>query len=379
MKKTKIISIVLAIVMLISIMSICVSATDTSYSGFCNYFVTGENILKPEDFEVVITVDDSNILALDGESPKYTLNIVDITTSDGISYYTNEQEFFEVFASETYEGAPINIDFTITFDSDKCFGKLNYTVDIKGFSAPLSLGLGGLDDALSGVLLPAELQTKGNIPEFPSVDVSSIEVTSRPIKDTYYDNEKYDATGLAVNCALTNGQTGSVVYSEDTAYVFDFNPSASEKLSVLDTEVAIFLDGAPILYAPIQVSHKYSGNYVSITTDVYSENKPGYHAFVCDGCGEACDAQPHNPSPVLDENGEPLVDEEGEFICWTSNNDQTFLKNGTESSICQDCGAVLTRNTFGTADYNETLANYHFIRVILDYVNALLRIINGAF
>ena len=160
--------------------------------------------------------------------------------------------------------------------------------------------------------------------------------------------------------------------------MFTANPSKDEKLNVNATEVIAYFDGIELVKLPVNVTHAWSKDFVSITTDLYSESKPGYHAIVCDGCGEAHNAQPHIPSPVLDENGDPLVDEEGNVVCWTSNNDQTFLKNGTESSICQDCGAVLTRNTFGTADYNDTLANYHFIRVILDYINALLRIINGA-
>ena len=73
-----------------------------------------------------------------------------------------------------------------------------------------------------------------------------------------------------------------------------------------------------------------------------------------------------------------MYDDEGNEICWTYNNDQTFTSNGTESSICMDCGAVLTRDVFSSADYNNIFANYHFLRVIFDYINTLLRILGAA-
>jgi hypothetical protein len=43
-----------------------------------------------------------------------------------------------------------------------------------------------------------------------------------------------------------------------------------------------------------------------------------------------------------------------------------------------DCGAVLTRDVFSSADYNDAFANYHFLRVIFDYINTLLRFIGAA-
>lgn len=358
MKKTKILSVALAVILVFSIMSVCVSASDVSYSETYNYFVDGKNILNPEDFNVTINIDKSKILALDNESPEFTVVIDSITTSDNINYYDDEQAFFDVFTSETYEGAPVNVSFTVTFGSDKCFGDLNYTIDIEGFSAPPAISIPGLSDL--GVFTPVTLSAKGNIPQFPSVDASTIKVINKPVKNLYNDTEKFDATGLEITCALTNGQTGAVTYSEETAYVFDFNPTSSEKLSVHDQEVAILLDGIPFLYVPIQVTHKYSDGFVSITNDYYTATKPGYHAIVCEGCGEAYNPQPHIPTD------------------WVYNNDQTFLQNGTISSTCSDCGVVLTARAQGSADYNTQLGEYHFIRVILDYINMLLSIINGA-
>jgi hypothetical protein len=124
--------------------------------------------------------------------------------------------------------------------------------------------------------------------------------------------------------------------------MFTCNPSKDEKLSVFSTEVVTFFAGQYLSRIPVNVDHKISDGYVCITTDYYTENKPGYHAKVCEGCGEAHDAQPHEVNPDA----------------WTSNNDATFMNNGTESTNCLVCNAVVTRNTFGTAGFNETFADY---------------------
>ena len=321
-------------------------------------------------------------------------------------YLKDEDAFFEIFKAEDFSGTDLEVTLKFDFESAKVFGTLNYKIIIFGFMAPsFSVGLGPIDDALSNITLPTEIAIEGSVWQFPSVD--SFEVTKKPVKQDYLDSEKFDLDGTSLNVhtkvatgyteeldpvtgetvityEYKPGYSGKIEYSPETANMFTCNPSKDEKLNVNATEVIAYFDGFEIAKLPVNVKHDLpdpadeENHFVSITTDLYTDAKPGYHAIVCDGCGEAHNAQPHIPSPVLDENGQPLVDEEGEIICWTSNNDQTFLKNGTESSICQDCGAVLTRNTFGTADYNDTLANYHFIRVILDYINMLLSIINGA-
>ena len=377
MKNLRILSSILIIVILVSVMNLGVCASGTTYSAEHSYFIYPEYTFDPDNFDVNVTIDKSKILAFDDESTEFSCVINSIVAND-IDYLTDPQGFCDIFTAENFEGAYIYITFTVEFVSDKCFGALDYTIDIDGFSAPPSLGIGGLDDAISSLPVPKEISISGTFDEFPKIDASTIKTTQIPEKNSYYDTEKYDANGLVVTCSLSNGNSGTITYNDETAYIFEFNPSTTEKLSVLDTEVAILLDGTPVFYAPIKVSHQYSQNYVNITTDIYTDSKPGYHAIVCEGCGDAYDAHPHTPTPLLGDDGQPLVDEEGNVLCWTSNNDQTFLKNGTESSICQDCGAVLTRNTFGTADYNEVLGNYHFIRVILDYINMLLSIINGA-
>lgn len=397
----KVISIMLAAVLLVSCFGLSVIAAETAPAA--SYTVSGsyalaENVeVSPELFTVNVTVDSSKIAALDGESKEFTYTL-DSLTANGVDYLQDEEAFYAVFEAEDYTGAVLEATVTFNFESDKVFGTLDYAIDIVGFMAPMAIGLGPVDEALSNVALPVEVSIEDNVWNFPKVD--TIVVDSRPTKQDYLDNEKFDFEGTSIIVATKvatgyndvagesgvierqyiyePGYTGVVDYAPSNANMFTGNPSVNEKLNVNVTEVVAYFDGIEIAKLPIKVDHAWSAGYSSITTAKYTEGNPGYHAIVCDGCGEAHDAQPHTPTPVLDENGDVLIDEEGNEVCWTFNNDQTFMNNGTESSVCSDCGAVLTRDTFGTADYNDSLANYHFIRVILDYINMLLNIINGA-
>lgn len=396
----KLLSILLVAVMLFTSLSVIASADGTpaiSYTVTGTYNLSSKTEVSPELFNVSVNIDSSKIAALDGESKAYTYTI-DSVVANGIDYLTNEDEFFAAFDAEDFAGTVLEVTVTINFESAKVFGTLNYEVDVTGFMTPLSVGLAPVDDALANVALPVEVSFSDNVWQFPSVD--EIEILQRPERQDYLDNEKFefDGTKVAVKTKVATGYTelpdatgaisrvytyeegytGIVEYGSQTANMFTTNPDKNENLNVNVNEVIAYFDGIELAKLPVKVEHAWSSGFVSITNDIYTEGKPGYHAIVCDGCGEAHNAQPHNPSPVLDGNGDPVLDGDGNEVYWTYNNDQTFLNNGTESSICSDCGAVLTRNTFGTADYNDSLANYHFIRVILDYINTLLRLINGA-
>ena len=398
----KLLSVLLVAALLFSSISL-ISVSAEEATPALSYTVTGSYNLgvktdaQKELFNVDVIVDSSKIAALDGESKAYTYEI-DSIVANGIDYMTDEDAFFAAFDSEDYAGTVFEVTFTINFESDKVFGTLDYTVNVTGFMEPLEIGLGPVDDALAGVALPVDVTFSDNVWQFPALDEMAI--LQKPTKQDYKDTEHFDFEGtkVAVQTKVATsyvevpdstgalhrvytyetGYAGLVEYGPETANMFTTNPSKDEKLNVNVKEVIAYFDGIELAKLPVTVEHAWSSGYVSITTNKYTEGNPGYHAILCDGCGEAHDAQPHNPTPVLDENGEPVLNEEGEIVCWTFNNDQTFLNNGTESSICSDCGAVLTRDTFGTADYNDSLANYHFIRVILDYINALLRIINGS-
>ena len=398
----KLLSVLLVAVMLFSSIGLIsvIAAEPTpalSYTVTGTYALSGKADAQKELFNVDVVIDSSKIAALDGESKAFTCT-VDSVVANGIDYMTDEEAFFAAFDSEDYSGTNVEVTLTINFESDKVFGTLDYTVNIMGFMEPLTVGLGPVDDALSNVALPISVSISDNVWQFPAVD--EIDILARPTKQDYLDTEKIDFEGTTIGVktkvatsyvevpgasgaiervyTYEEGYSGLIEYGPQTANMFSANPTKDEKLNVNVTEVIAYFDGIELVKLPVTVSHAWSNGYSSITTDKYTEGKPGYHAIVCDGCGEAHDAQPHTPSPVLDENGNPVLDEDGNEVCWTFNNDQTFLNNGTESSICADCGAVLTRDTFNTADYNTDLANYHFIRVILDYINALLRIINGS-
>lgn len=407
----KFLSILLALTMIFSCTTIVASAEGEGEGEgepvtppALTFEVTGTYFLA-ENVEVTellfsydLTLDSSKICAFDGESKDYTYEMKSIV-ANGVDYMTDPEAFFASFSAEDYVGTNLDVTFVINFESDKVFGTLDYSCNIMGFMAPLSVGLGPVDDALANVALPVEVTIEGNVWDFPAVDPATANVLQRPSKQDYLDTEKFDLSGTTLELGTikaidrvekigTDGTTyfeytyetgysGTVTYGPDNANMFTCHPDKNEQLSVNTSEVIAYFDGIEVAKLPVNVEHAWSNGYVSITTDKYTEGKPGYHAILCDGCGEAHDAQPHIPSPVLDEEGNVMLDEEGNEICWTYNNDQTFTSNGTESSICMDCGATLTRDVFSSADYNDVFANYHFLRVIFDYINTLLRIISG--
>lgn len=381
MKFRKLLSALLVAVMIFSIFAINVSAdAPLSFTVTETAAVSAKGSLMKELFNIEVSIDESKFCALDGYTDDYTITInsakvKDPVTAEYYDYYTDPDKFFGIFTVEEFAGALVEVEFTIEFLSNHVFGELNYTIDISGFMEPYSIGFGPVDDALSNVALPVEVKKTGNIWQFPAID--NITINSVPEKSNYYDTEKFDLEGTQVyvetkvatsydsrtdTYIYEAGKAGTVTYSEANSNMFTCNPSKDEKLSVLSTEVVTFFAGQYLSRIPVNVDHKVSDGYVCITTDYYTENKPGYHAKVCEGCGEPHDAQPHEVNPDA----------------WVSNNDATFMNNGTESTNCLVCNAVLTRNTFGTAGFNETFADYHFILVIFQYINVILRIINGA-
>lgn len=376
----KIFSIALAVVMLFSIMSVCVSAETpaTTYTGKASIMIAGDNSLNPENFEISLALNNHKLGALDGASTEFTYTLDKVENPFGVSYFTNPEEFFAFYTDEEFTGSSIEIEFTVELVSDEIFGQLDYIITIKGFSAPLDAGIdlgilggligGGDDSADISAKLPTDIVYNGTIEGVPTIDTSTIQILGRPEKSDYYDSEKFDATGLKLAFSLSNGKNGTFTYNEANAHMFSFIPTTNENLTCYDSEVSVFIFGTYIMNTPISVEHKWScdaeGNpaYVNITTDKYSDNKPGYHAIVCEGCGETHDAQPHTVDPNA----------------WTYNNDQTFVANGTESNTCLDCGTVLIRDTFGTAGFNTTFADMHFIKVIFEYINVLFRFIGAA-
>ncbi len=375
MKKRKLLSIVLVAVMLFSSISICASAeTGLTVQGKANVDIKTGATFDPETFNIELNINRNLIGTFDTTDAatgkithdfNFEYEITAITTTDGntiFDYLTNPEEFLAFFTSEDFNGGSIGIEFTVKFDTENIFGKLEYTVSVDGFAIPIDMGdLGGVVGDI-GANIPTTLKTTGTVDNFPSIIASSVSTISVPKNTDYLDSEKYDASGLVLSFTTSTGATGEYTYSEETAYSFNCIPSASQNLSCGDSFITVMIIDTPVFYSPISVSHDWSDGPVNITTYKYTDENPGFHAIVCEGCGETHTAEPHIPA-----NAE-----------WTSNNDQTFVANGTESNECAACGTVLTRNTFGTADYNTAFGDLHFLLVIFDYINVLLRFIGAA-
>ncbi|MEE1504322.1 MAG: hypothetical protein UGF89_08795 [Acutalibacteraceae bacterium] len=388
MKTKKILSVLLAIVMIASVMSVGAYADDVAvYTDSATYSIKPKATLNPDNFSATLNIDYSKISTLDGGTVDVTGHVISVvathTSYDGsihtADYVADPDAFFAIFDKVVEDVAYVKeynanneeklpdipyielaVETEVRIGDPRAFGILNYTIDVVGFSEPMSIGIGPVDDLLSGVAVPVNISFPGTVEDFPSI--ASKTITGRPIKTDYTDAEKFDPTGLAFDITLTNGETGTFTYSEENSHMFICTPTKNEKLTTYDTQVVVEFLGEQVSKVPITVVHQFSQHYVSITTDKYFANKPGYHALVCEGCGETHDAQPH---VVADEDA------------WTPNGDQSFLANGTESNICEVCKTTLIRDAHGSADYNDALADYHFIRVILDYINMLLNIING--
>ncbi|MBQ7115246.1 MAG: hypothetical protein IJN94_02385 [Clostridia bacterium] len=389
MKIKKILAVILTVALLSGLATTNVSASEgLSYSATDSKVITTDYTLDPDSFQISLSVDDNKICSLDGTSKNYTAEITSFSaiyteisgTTHSCDYIVSPEDFFEVFEkrdadieyAETYNAdkepeyhlkvSDITLvsSISISFDENSVFGALEYNISINGFSAPaLSTGsLGFGDTAL--LFVPTELNLEGVFYDFPVI-ASQPTILSKPTKTNYTDAEKYDATGLKIEITTSAGATGTFSYNDSTSHLFKFNPSNKENLTIDNSEAIIYLSGVEILKTPINVEHQWSADYVNITTYKYTPNKPGYHAIVCEGCGETHDATPHE----IDENS------------WTYNNDQTFVSNGTESTNCLICNAVITRDTVGTADFNTAFADMHFIKVIFEYINILLQLIGA--
>lgn len=417
MNMKKLLSILLAVVMLFSAFSININAEDTgiTYSAVASHKLSRNGSVSETLFSVDVEIDENKFTCFDGGNKEYSKEITSVVASYQVStfdgsvgekltadYLTDPDAFFALFerqdedrkAIDEYnknlvEGqkehppvssASIDVGFNIKFTDPDVFGSLDYTVKLSVME-PMNMDIPFVGDLLDAARLPTTAEVKGNIWSFPSIDKSTISIDKKPTKTTYKDNEIFELEGTKIsfatrkalsddaNTAYAPAASGTVTYKTDNtnndanAYMFTCHPQRGTKLTVNDHSVTTYFDGLEIGKTPVSVSHKWSNGPVNVTTDKWTETKPGYHAIVCEGCGEMHNATNH---VVADEDA------------WTPNNDQTFVGNGTESNTCADCGATLTRDALGSADYNDAFANYHFLRVILDYVNLILRLIGGA-
>lgn len=415
----KVISLILVVAMLFSFTCISVSAEGESETPRLSFteeitlVATKSHMLTSEDgsgFKVSLNTNNKNLVAFDGFSRDYTATIVSIQAQkDGdekITYdenYVSDPDaessinpFFEYFAvpeGEARKDVAIYVTIKVDFVDAEVFGDLGYEVSISGFSAPPNLGELGSIIGGDSLPIPTTITATGNISNFPKLKSSSLKVINASEKQLYLDSEypelegtsleltsekiTYDSEGKVISS--TDLYTGTVTYGPQTAHMFTTIPEKNEKVAVGTTEIVTSFSGIQFSIIPVSVDHDWSKNLVSITTDKYSANKPGYHAYVCNGCGKAHSREEHHPEIELDAQGNPILDENGnEVQKWTSNEDASFVGNGTASSTCQDCGATLTKDVHGSAGFNTAFENYHFLLVIFEYINLILRFIGTA-
>jgi beta-galactosidase len=67
--------------------------------------------------------------------------------------------------------------------------------------------------------------------ELKKPEMNNISIKSFPTKTTYKEGETLDPTGLVLTTSYDNGTTADVVYSEETAKDFAFNPDTKTALS----------------------------------------------------------------------------------------------------------------------------------------------------
>ena len=399
----KLLSLILVAVILFSFTSICVSAEEEEEAPAPRYTIIKEvTVTIPKNhrltnengdgFEVEIEIDDKNMVAMDGFSDEYTVEITKIQAQkDGFAKITYDPEyvdenpddestinpFFEYMAfaeDETRKDIVLYITYQIDFVDAEVFGEISYEISVSGFSAPPDLGgdLGGLlGGATDSLPIPTTVTSKEKITDFPAI--ASVNPVVSSTKMSYVDSEyvELDGTQVAVTTAIytydaegnitssTPYGSGTVTYASSNAHMFSTIPAKDERIPEGTTEIATYFAGWNIATLPVVVEHDWSSGPVCITTDKYTENKPGYHAIVCNGCGEAHTAEQHRVDPES----------------WVSNEDETFVANGTASTVCLDCGATLTKDVQSTAGFNTAFANYHFLLVIFEYINLILRII----
>lgn len=390
----KVISVVLVAIMLFSFTSIAVSAEETSpalsYTEEVQVVIPATHRLTNEDgsgFGVDVAINTKNVIALDGFTTEHAYEVISIKAQkDGASRVTYDENysdetvpdpFFEYFTfpeGEDRKAISLYVTLKIDFTYAEVFGDLGYEVSVSGFSAPPDLGgdLGGLlGGATDSLPIPTTVTQAGKIEEFPAI--GSLDIKNASKKQVYLDSElpEVEGTSLEVNTvthtynsdgdilSTTDVATGTITYAPANAHMFTTIPERTERVPVGTTEIVTYFSGIKLSTLPITVSHDWSTGPVSITTDKYTTNKPGYHAIVCNGCGEAHSAAEHT------------VDHD----TWVSNEDATFVGNGTASTVCLDCGATLTKDVQGSAQFNTAFANYHFLLVIFEYINFILRII----
>ena len=386
--RKKILSLIVALLMLVSVFSVAAYADDEGLTfveevGFTvsnNFSISALSVGDIGGIGVEVKLNENDIAALDDGDLTHTIEVNSIEAVDvhhenaRVNYETDREAFRAIFGDyavvdengdpviddttgeqmiEKFDGTTVFATFTVHFNSNRVFGELNYTANLNGFAAPPDIAIPGVD--LSAAAIPTAIPEVGTIAGFPTVASSTL--VQNDTRSTYTDIEKFDANGIVMDVTLSNGESGTITYGKNADNMLTFVPSISKPLTVDTTEVATLFMGRPLFYTPISVSHSWTPQPVQITSKLGNDTAGyGYHATVCEGCGETHLAE----ACVPDDN-------------WVFNNDATFTADGTETCHCAICGGECTRLKMGSAGYNTNFSNYHFLRVIFDYIAVLLR------
>lgn len=181
-------------------------------------------------------------------------------------------------------------------------------------------------------------------------------LTTPPSTVEYYDYEKFDPSGIVVTVTDSTGAlVETVYYSSSIANRFKFSPKLNETLTVDVTAVDVYLDGALVASVPVTVNHRFEENVSLGSTK---------HATRCAGCGYV----------IPDSMEEHVYDD----TAWTPNDNQTFVKDNTESNFCLVCNHEIRREIDGSAGYDVEFGEYQFLHDIMTYIDLLLDLIFGA-
>lgn len=372
MKKT--LSVILSVLMVLSVLSVAVFAAPSSLKieGQTYFYVPTDYKIDAANFSVSFIVKTDKLVDLSGSvtpenclvsaeadpyteyfSQKYYFSDGAEAFADYVNNYATEEAtdggLFDISSLiPSSKGKKVMVDYTLTVANENVIGTADYTLSVTG------LYKGELSD--STTFITASTKNTAVIDKIKTAEITGVDAQT-----AYKDNEDFVINEATANITTEAGLTGVIKASENPA-LFIALPVGSEKLTVNTKAVDVTVYGAecePFTVKGIAVDHAWGEKFASLSKD--------YHATVCEGCGEA------NPATKAEHHfGEPEY-----------NNDQTFFKDGTQSSVCADCGAVHTELVEGTAGYCEKFANYKFLYVICDYISLIfdfitgIRIING--
>ena len=201
------------------------------------------------------------------------------------------------------------------------------------------------------------------VPFASSVSAAAPTLVSGPIITAYTDAEYFNPQGIVVS---VDGE--EIAYTPDNAS-FKFVPALNEQLSATDvvmldennvakdengyalytTDVSIYYDEQLVATVTVDVAHTWGG------TVCFDNN---FHGRSCKGCGivDEITLSAHNVSQYI------------------PNDDGGLFIQQSETGVCDDCKAEITRkipgtekfNSIFTGDYTETEGT------ILTYISAIL-------